>query len=147
MRDKWPQEFFEISGRKELKFWRIAPLRISSGLPRQLGACDVTNKIGTGGIDNRPVQVGSDRAVKRTNDSSDGAVAGAAKPPASTSDTGVRITDSARQLAALEQAISDLPEIDAARVAKARNAIADGTYQVAADRIADKLLHLEKELS
>jgi negative regulator of flagellin synthesis FlgM len=105
----------------------------------------VTSKIGSGGIDNRPVQVGSDRGVKRAKDSADAASPATAKP-VSTDDTGVRITDSARQLAALEQAIRDIPDIDEARVAKARAAIADGTYQVAPNRIADKLLRLENEL-
>jgi negative regulator of flagellin synthesis FlgM len=106
----------------------------------------VTNKIGSGGVDNRPVQVGSDRAVKRTKDSVDSAATGA-KPAAAAEGQGVRITDSARQLAALEQAIRDLPDIDEARVAQVRAAIADGTYQVSPERIADKLLRMESELA
>lgn len=106
----------------------------------------MTSKIGSGGIDNRPVQVGSDRAVKRANDSADSAVA-SAKPAAAAEGQGVRITDSARQLAALEQAIRDLPDIDEARVAQVRAAIADGTYQVSPERIADKLLRMESELA
>jgi negative regulator of flagellin synthesis FlgM len=107
----------------------------------------VTNKIGSGGVDNRPVQVSSDRGVKRTKDSADAATTATSKPVATADSTGVRITDSARQLAALEQAIRELPDVDEARVAKVRAAIADGTYQVAPDRIADKLLRLENELS
>jgi negative regulator of flagellin synthesis FlgM len=105
----------------------------------------VTNKIGNGGIGNRPVQVGSDRSVKRANDSTGAAPAESAKPAASGSE-GVRITDSARQLAALEQAIRQIPDVDEARVAKVRSAIADGTYQVAPERIADKLIRMENEL-
>ena len=106
----------------------------------------MTSKIGSGGVDNRPTQVGSDRAVKRANNSVDSAAAGA-KTAAPQEGQGVRITDSARQLAALEQAIRDLPDIDDARVAQVRAAIADGTYQVSPDRIADKLLRMESELA
>jgi negative regulator of flagellin synthesis FlgM len=106
----------------------------------------VTNKIGSGGVDNRPVQVGSDRGVKRPKDSADAGSSAAAKPVESAGDAGVRITDSARQLAALEQAIRELPDVDEARVAKVRAAIADGTYQVSPERIADKLIRLENEL-
>jgi negative regulator of flagellin synthesis FlgM len=112
----------------------------------QPGECVVTNKIGSGGIDNRPVQVGSDRAVKHAKDSADAASSATAKPVESAGTQGVRITDSARQLAALEAAIREMPDVDEARVAKVRAAIADGTYQVSPDRIADKLLRLENEL-
>jgi len=105
----------------------------------------VTNKIGSGRIDNQPVQVGSDRSVKRAKDSAGAPAATvASKSNASTAD-GVSITDSARQLAALEQAIKNVPDVNEAKVAKTRAAIADGTYQVAPSRIADKLLNMEKE--
>jgi negative regulator of flagellin synthesis FlgM len=105
----------------------------------------VTTKIGSGGIDNRPSQVGGDRAVQRTtNSSTNAAQTPATGKPAS---TGVSITDSARQLAALEQAIRDMPEVNDAKVAEIRTAIANGSYQVAPERIADKLLRLEQELT
>jgi negative regulator of flagellin synthesis FlgM len=104
----------------------------------------VSNKIGSGGIDSRPAQVGSDRAIKRANSVTGGETSKVTKPDAGA--TGVQITDSARQLAALEAAIRDLPDVDEARVAAIRLAISNGTYEVAPDRIADKLLRLEGEL-
>ena len=104
----------------------------------------MTSKIGSGGVDNRPVQVATDRGVKRAKDAADPA-ATAAKAPSGNS--GVQITDSARQLAALEQAIRGMPEVDDAKVAEIRNAIEDGTYQVSPERIADKILRWESELS
>jgi negative regulator of flagellin synthesis FlgM len=119
---------------------------IASGLLRQSGECVVTSKIGSGGIDNRPVQVSTDRGVKRAKDSAD-AASSATAAPAATENEGVSITDSARQLAALEQAIGALPDVDNARVAKVRASIADGSYQVAPERIADKLLRVENDLS
>jgi negative regulator of flagellin synthesis FlgM len=104
----------------------------------------VTNKIGSGGVDNRPVQVASERVVKRAADSADAA---AAPAKVAASGDGVRITDSARQLAALEQAIRTLPDVNEKRVAEIRAAIASGTYQVSPERIADKLLSMENDLS
>jgi negative regulator of flagellin synthesis FlgM len=104
----------------------------------------VTNKIGSGGVDNRPVQVAPERAVKRAKDAADAAPSAAKVASAG---EGVRITDSARQLAALEQAIRALPDVDDAKIAEIRNAIESGTYEVSPERIADKLLRWEKELT
>jgi negative regulator of flagellin synthesis FlgM len=106
----------------------------------------VTNKIGGSGIGNRPVQTGSDRGVNRAKDSTGASSAASAAQPAASTTEGVRITDSARQLAALEQAIRDVPEVDEAKVAKVSSAIAEGSYKVAPQRIADKLIRLENEL-
>ena len=104
----------------------------------------MTNKIGSGGIDNRPAQVGSDRAVKRAST----AVSNNAETPnaAAKGGEGVHITDSAKQLAALEQAIRTLPDVDEARVNEIRQAISEGSYQVSPERIADKLIRVEQEL-
>jgi negative regulator of flagellin synthesis FlgM len=104
----------------------------------------VTNKIGTGGVDNRPVQIATDKSVKRTSDS--GAASSGAEKVASTGD-GVQITNSARQLAALEQAIRAFPDVNQARVDQIRSAIANGTYQVSPERIAEKLMQMENQLS
>jgi negative regulator of flagellin synthesis FlgM len=106
----------------------------------------VTNKIGSNGVDNRPVQKGSDRGVKRANDAAGSVSADSVKSVATSGNAGVHITDSARQLAALEQAIRETPEVNESKVATARAAIADGTYQVSPERIADKLIRLEREL-
>jgi negative regulator of flagellin synthesis FlgM len=103
----------------------------------------VTNKIGTGGIENRPTQVGSG-AVKRTTDASTKVDVAAVETKAG---EGVHITDSAKQLAALEQAIRSLPDVDDARVNEIRQAITDGRYEVSPSRIADRLIRLEQELN
>jgi negative regulator of flagellin synthesis FlgM len=104
----------------------------------------VTNKIGSGGIDNRPAQVGSDRAVKRAGSNASASTDTAAV--SSKPGEGIHITDSAKQLAALEQAIRNVPDVDEARVNKTRLAIADGTYEVHPERIADKLTRIEQDL-
>jgi negative regulator of flagellin synthesis FlgM len=99
----------------------------------------VTTKIS--GYPNRPVQVGTDKSVTRLHDS--------AASPAGTAVSGspIRITDQARQLAALEHAIQSMPAVNEARVAAIRQAIEQGTYQVEPERIADKLLQMERELA
>ena len=104
------------------------------------GVLDVTTKIT--GYQNRPVQVGTDKKVSSTSDA-----AAAPAQAAVTSNSPVRITDQARQLAALEHAVNDVPVTNEAKVAAIRLAIEQGQYQVNPDRIADKLLRMERELS
>ena len=60
--------------------------------------------------------------------------------------TPVRITDQARQLAALESAVQAAPVVNEARVAAVRLAVEEGRYEVAPERVADKLLRMEHEL-
>jgi len=103
----------------------------------------VTNKIGSGGIENRPSQVSPDRGVKPATQSPPGV---AAKEPSAPQSGGVHITESARQLAALEQAVQASPDVDVQRVESVSSAIRDGRYQVSAERIADKLIRMEHDL-
>lgn len=94
------------------------------------------------GLHNRPVQVGTDKKVSSTSD----ATATPAQA-AVTANSPVRITDQARQLAALEQALQDLPAVNEGRVAEIRLALEEGRYEVNPGRIADKLLRMERELN
>jgi negative regulator of flagellin synthesis FlgM len=99
----------------------------------------VTNKIG--GFENRPVLVSTDRKVVRSEDAP-------ANPAGTTAASDpVRITDEAKQLAALEQAIKSMPAIDEQRVAEVRRQLDEGRYEVNPGRIADKLLRFERDLS
>jgi negative regulator of flagellin synthesis FlgM len=91
---------------------------------------------------NRPVQAGTDKTVSRPGDApsapAEAALAGSSP---------VQITDQARQLAALEQALQSLPIVNEARVAEIRVAIEEGRYQIDPERIAEKLLRAEQDLS
>jgi negative regulator of flagellin synthesis FlgM len=100
----------------------------------------VTTKIT--GYQNHPVQVGAEKSVSKARDGAAGPAVESAGKPASP----VRITDSARQLAALEQTMNTLPVVNEAKVAAIRAAIEDGSYQVVPERIADKLLRMDREL-
>jgi negative regulator of flagellin synthesis FlgM len=99
----------------------------------------VSNKI-TGIDGNRAAPVGPGRAVERARDAATG-TKGAAEGAA-----GVAITDTARQLAELEQALASQPAVDEVRVASLRAQIEQGRYTVSAERIADQLLQLERAL-
>jgi negative regulator of flagellin synthesis FlgM len=87
--------------------------------------------------------VGNGQAVRRPPESSvsDGQGSSAAPPSPS-----VSITDSARQLAALEQAVSASPVVNGAKVAKIGKAVDDGTYSVDPEKVADKLMQMEQSL-
>lgn len=94
------------------------------------------------GIEARPVRIAPGTAVDRkaAGSSTSGDGARSAGPD-------VRITGAARDLAAIEQRLRDLPAIDEARVAAVRKRLDDGSYRIDAQRIADRLLNLEQDLS
>jgi negative regulator of flagellin synthesis FlgM len=106
----------------------------------------VSSKIG--GVDgsSSTAAIGAGRAVQRPKDAATG---GAQSSDASSSDGGenVQITGAARQLAALEQAVRDTPEVNTARVAQLSSAIEQGTYSVNSQHIADQLVQMDNELS
>ena len=56
------------------------------------------------------------------------------------------LTSSAQLLKELGEAVSASPEVDRGRIEAIRQAIADGSYEVDARRVAEKLLKLEDQL-
>lgn len=73
--------------------------------------------------------------------------AGAAKagsaPPAG-SDT-VDLTSQAQRFLEIEAQLASTPVVDAARVAEIRDSLADGSYQINAEEIADKMLEVARQ--
>ena len=63
----------------------------------------------------------------------------------SSTDT-VTLTEAAGRLQRLENTMPTLPVVDVQRVERIQQAIANGTYEVHPDRIADKLLQLEDSI-
>ncbi len=59
----------------------------------------------------------------------------------------VHITDSARALASLSQAVEASPDVDTGRVATLQQAIANGSYSVDPGRIAGRMLQFEQDLA
>jgi len=68
----------------------------------------------------------------------------AAPPPASGE---VHITDTASQLASLEQSLRDAPAVDQARVAQLQSAIEQGRYSVNSEHVATQLIQMERALA
>lgn len=62
---------------------------------------------------------------------------------ASSERSSVSLSQQAQQLQGIEERLRELPEVDSERVNQIKQAIADGSYQVDSNRIADKLLSFE----
>lgn len=65
------------------------------------------------------------------------------KPGGPSAGESVHLTDTANQLRELERQIGTLPVVDAQRVESLRQSIADGSYEVDAERVAEKLIAFE----
>jgi negative regulator of flagellin synthesis FlgM len=78
-------------------------------------------------------------------DKAQGEASAAGTPAAHTGDT-VTLTDSARSLQKIEEAVARAPVVNASKVAAVKQAIHSGTYQVDAGRVAEKLLQFERGL-
>lgn len=62
-----------------------------------------------------------------------------------TGDT-LTLTDSARSLQKIEEAVAKAPVVDHEKVAAVKQAIGSGTYKIDANRVAGKLLKYERGL-
>ena len=73
-----------------------------------------------------------------------------AKPGNEPSNTGVKsdtveLTSGAQLLSRLEKSLATLPDIDASRVDAVKTAIANGDYEIDAEKIADTLIRMDRE--
>lgn len=59
----------------------------------------------------------------------------------------VSITGAARGLAAIEESLRALPAVDELRVAAVKQRLQDGSYQMDPQRVADRLLRMESDIS
>ena len=67
--------------------------------------------------------------------------------PAESARDQVSLTDSARLMVRLEKILEDLPSVDRDRVEVIKQAIADGTYSVDAQKVAAEVLRMEMDLN
>lgn len=58
----------------------------------------------------------------------------------------ISLTPTAQQLRGLEQQIADQPVVDTQKVDAVKEALANGSFEINPDRIASKLMSLEKAL-
>lgn len=73
---------------------------------------------------------------------------GEGSAPAAAAQTGdhVTLTDSARSLQKIEEAVAKTPVVNASKVAAVKQAVSSGTYTIDAGRVADKMLKYERGL-
>jgi negative regulator of flagellin synthesis FlgM len=105
---------------------------------------DVSSRIK--GTDGSAVEGSRARGVDRVRPTS------ATRAPATVNEAlgstdSVEITSSAHQLLDLQQALSELPDVDLQKVERIRMAIDGQTYRVDAARIADRLLQMDSDLT
>jgi negative regulator of flagellin synthesis FlgM len=102
----------------------------------------VTSKIN--GADTRTAPVGAGRATQRTRDS-------VSSGPESEVNAGkskdVAFSGAASKLAALEQSLLEMPEVDEARVSEIREQIETGVYRVKPEAVADGIIQYENALA
>jgi negative regulator of flagellin synthesis FlgM len=102
----------------------------------------VSSKIN--GADTRPAAVGAGRATQRTQDPVSGGPNSGVKSNA-TKD--VQLSGAANTLAAIEQGLLEMPEVDDARVEDIRMQIETGVYRIKPEEIADGLMQFENVLA
>lgn len=103
----------------------------------------MTEKINGQGF--RPTDTAGARRSEAAKAASSQTQARKAETPSS-ADT-VSITPSALLMAKLGEVVRNAPVVDNERVAALKDAIASGTYQVDAQRVADRLLKFERDLA
>ena len=105
----------------------------------------MSSKIGGVDSSSQTAAIGAGRAVQRPQDAAAGGTQSSST--SSGSEENVQITGAARQLASLEQAVRDAPVVNTARVEQISTAIAQGTYTINSQHIADQLVQSDKELA
>jgi negative regulator of flagellin synthesis FlgM len=100
----------------------------------------MSNKID--GYGSGPVVTGGSRVAPVEHPSGDAAKPAPAAPPGGDS---VTLTNTARTLQKLADAIAAAPVVDSARVDSIKSAIASNSYQVDALRVAAKLIAADRE--
>ncbi|MCH8497178.1 MAG: flagellar biosynthesis anti-sigma factor FlgM [Marinobacter sp.] len=68
-----------------------------------------------------------------------------AKAAAARADS-VSLSDQAKELKKMEEKLAQYPEIDDQRVEQIRAALADGSYKVDAEKLAQKMLEMDKSI-
>jgi negative regulator of flagellin synthesis FlgM len=96
------------------------------------------------GLETKPARIAPAATVSRRGGEAAPEVA-AARPEAD-ADADVKLTGAARNLAAIEQSVRNLPAVDELRVAAVKERLKSGSYEIDPQRVADKLLRLESDL-
>ncbi|MDF0731940.1 flagellar biosynthesis anti-sigma factor FlgM [Pseudomonas entomophila] len=96
-------------------------------------------------LNNSPSATGGVRGNSASGNAEKAEQASEAPKQASASGEAVHLSQEAQQLQKISDKLRDQPEVNSARVAQLKQAIADGSYQVDAGRVASKLLDFEAQ--
>ena len=96
-------------------------------------------------VNNSPSVTGGVRGNTAAGSAEKPAASQEAPSSASASGEAVHLSQEAQQLQKISDKLRDQPAVDSARVAQLKQAIADGSYQVNAGRVASKLLDFEAQ--
>ncbi|KNX76728.1 flagellar biosynthesis anti-sigma factor FlgM [Pseudomonas sp. BW16M2] len=96
-------------------------------------------------LNNSPSVTGGVRGNAAPGNADKSGEASAAPKHASASGEAVHLSPEAQQLQKISDKLRDQPTVNSARVAELKQAIADGSYKVDADRVASKLLDFEAQ--
>lgn len=93
-------------------------------------------------LEPKPARVSPTSAGRSVSGSAGGS---GGEPPAPAAE--VKLTGTARGLAAIEESLRALPAVDELRVAAVKQRLQEGSYQIDPQRVADRLLRMEGDLS
>jgi negative regulator of flagellin synthesis FlgM len=100
---------------------------------------DKINGYGRGGVDITSTRL---RAIERGEDARQGR-----KAESTSGRDDVQLTQTATSLKNIEAQLASVPDVDRARVEAVRQRVESGDYRPDSNRIADRLLRLERELN
>jgi negative regulator of flagellin synthesis FlgM len=101
---------------------------------------------GIKGMDGGSIGPDSGNPVERVRVTTPANSGGSGASANSASSDNVHITESAKTLASLSQAVNESPDVDMNKVTAVQNALSAGSYRINHESIANRMLQLDQDL-